>query len=106
MSQKIIIDTDHILTISSKINDTSNEITNSINSFKKISDDLSTNISDQNMTNFKLSFDDFIIKLSGLVTFYNSITTNLNNLAKEYDGLDSTDASELKEVANSQDGNI
>ena len=101
MSQKIIIDTDHILEVSKKINDTSSEISNSILSLQKISNDLTTNINDQNLNNFKLSFDDYISKLASLVTFYNSITTNINYLVKEYDSVDSTDASELKNAINS-----
>ena len=100
MSQKIIVDTDHILTVSSKIHNTASEISNSIMSLQKLSTDLSTDLGDKNMNNFKMSFDDYLSKLTGLVTFYTNITTNLNYLAKEFDGMDNDDATELKKIVN------
>ena len=102
MSSKIILDTERILEVSKKINNTSSEISNSILSLRKLSNDLTTGINDQNLNSFKLSFDDYISKLSSLVTFYNNITTNINYLVKEYDSVDSTDASELKDAVNNE----
>jgi len=97
MDYQVIVDTDYILGLSKNIADTSNEIANSINSLQKICNDLGSNVSDKNMQNFSSNFTSYLLSLKGLNTFYTNMTSTMNELVKEYDNVDATDASELKE---------
>ena len=100
MEYQVIIDADYLLNISKKINDTTIEITNSINSLKKINSELNTNIEDQNINSFNNNFSDYLTSLSNLTTFYDEITGTVNRLVKEYENIDESNASELKKQTN------
>ena len=102
MDCQVIIDTDYLLEVSDKINETSNEISNSIISLKKISDDLGTTIQDQNINNFQSNFTDYLSKLNELTLFYNSVSTTISNLVNEYNNIDQSDASKLKDVVENE----
>lgn len=104
MGNKVIVDTDYILGVSKKISDTSNEMTNSINSLQAICDDLGTNIQDQNMQNFKNNFSSYLTNLRELPAFYNSMAATLNELSREYDSIDNNNAIEIKRSVDSEEG--
>ncbi len=105
MGYKVIVDTDYILGLSKNINDTSNEISNSINNLQKICDDLGSNVLDTNMQNFKTNFSSYLTSLKELVPFYTEVSTTLNDLVKEYDNVDSSNAGDLrKSIATNEEG--
>ena len=105
MEYQVIVDTDYILGISKKISDTSNEISNSINSLQRVCSDLGSNVLDKNMQNFNNNFNDYLTSLKGIVSFYTNVTATLNELAKDYNNIDSSDASELKNyIVNNEEG--
>lgn len=93
---QVIIDTDYLLDLSKNINNTSNDIANSINELQKICNDLGNNESDKNMKNFKIGFSSYLISLKELTSFYSNMTSTINELVKEYNEIDDSDASELK----------
>ena len=105
MKYQIIVDTEHLINITSKINDTTSEITNSINSLKKISAELGTNTEDQNMKNFNNNFSDYLTTLNGLSSFYNELSSTINSLAKEYDNVDESNSNELKKIIDKNEQN-
>ena len=106
MDYQLIVDTDYILDLSKNISDTSNDISNSIESLQKVCNDLGYNVLDKNMQNFKNNFSSYLVSLKGLTTFYTSISSTINDLVKEYNNIDDTDASELKRniVSNEEGG--
>ena len=105
MEYQVIVDTDYILGLSKSINSTSNEISNSINSLQKVCNDLGYNVLDKNMQSFRNNFTSYLLSLKGLVTFYSSVSSTLNELVKEYDNIDDINASELKKsIVNNEEG--
>lgn len=105
MGYKVIVDTDYILGLSKNISDTSNEISNSINNLQKICDDLGSNALDVNMQNFKNNFSSYLTSLKGIVPFYASVSSTINDLVKEYDDVDNSNAGDLKKcIANNEEG--
>jgi uncharacterized protein YukE len=105
MGYKVTVDTDYILGISKNINDTSSEISNSINSLQKICDDLGSNLSDRNMQNFKNNFSTYLASLKDIIPFYTEVSSTINDLVKEYDNTDNNNAGELrKSIVNNEEG--
>ena len=51
------------------------------------------------------NFTSYLLSLKGLVTFYSSVSSTLNELVKEYDNIDDINASELKKsIVNNEEG--
>lgn len=98
MGYQVIVDTDSLIEISNSINNTTNEISNSIISLQKVCNDLGANIQDQNISNFQNNFGDYLSRLNNLTVFYKSISTTISNMSKEYDNVDNTDSAELKNL--------
>ena len=97
MGQQIIVDTDYLLDTTKAISETTSEISKSILALQKLSNELSTFINDESMNKFKISFSNYVSNLGNIPNVFESIVSNINTLAKEYDEMDNTEASELKQ---------
>ena len=91
MGQQIIVDTDYLLDTTKSISDTSSEISKSILTLQKLSNEISTFINDESMNNFKISFSNYVSVLGNIPSFFENVTNNINTLAKEYDESDNSD---------------
>ena len=96
MGQQIVVDTDYLLDTTKSIRDTSSEITESILTLQNLSTELTAFVNDESMNKFKISFSNFTSNLFNVTKILDSISGNISNLAKDYDEMDNTEASELK----------
>lgn len=97
MGQQIVVDTDYLLDTTKSIRDTSSEITESILTLQNLSTELTAFVNDESMNKFKISFSNFTSNLFNVTKILDSISGNISNLAKDYDEMDNTEASELKQ---------
>ena len=99
MSYQIIVDTDHLLSVSKKIEETSNDILNSITSLQKICEDLTSAMSDKEI---KIKFESYLKELNKITYFYRDIVNSINDMSKEYDDSDNNYAKIIKNIANTK----
>ncbi len=97
MGQQIVVDTDYLLDSIKSIKVTSSEISKSIITLQKLSNELTSFVNDESMKNFNISFSNYTLSLGSVPDILDVMLNYINILAKNYDEIDNSEASELKQ---------
>ncbi len=103
MGQQIVVDTDYLLDSIKSIKVTSSEISKSIITLQKLSNELTSFVNDESMKNFNISFSNYTLSLGSVPDILDVMLNYINILAKNYDEIDNSEASELKQFVSADD---
>ena len=90
------LNTDELLTISNKIENTTKEIDNTLNKMIEINNNVVTGWNDQSSKNFTDNFGSYLTEVKGIITFYNEINDNIKKYANSMETTDSDMASKVE----------